>query len=112
MYKRNANPVIAFLMDECEEDPTAYIEKGVFTNRFRKYCDKHGIRPITVTKFGTLLKDQSVIPVTDYRPYVSGAALPRCWLGVRFKDTTPSTPSIVCQTLVSLLREKIVRIVR
>jgi len=33
--------------------------------------------------------------VTDYRPYVSGAALPRCWLGVRFKDTTPSTPSIV-----------------
>ena len=97
MYKRNANPVIAFLMDECEEDPNNYVEKGVFLSRFREYSQKHNMRPITITRFGQLLKDQSVIPLSDYRPYSpTGKALPRCWLGARFKS--PSIPSIVLPT--------------
>jgi hypothetical protein len=99
MYKRNSNPVIAFLMDECEEDPQSYVEKGVFHSRFREYVQIHNIRPITITKFGQLLKDQSVIPLSDYRPESpNGKALPRCWLGVRFKTSTPSIPSIVLPT--------------
>jgi len=98
MYKRNANAVLAFLMDECEEDPEAYVEKGVLLSRFRRYCEKHGIRPITVTRFGNLLKDQSVIPISDYRPHdpTGRVGLPRCWLGLKFKDpSNASIPSIV-----------------
>ena len=97
MYKRNANPVIAFLMDECEEDPGSYVEKGVLLSRFRDYSERHNLRPMTITRFGQLLKDQSVIPLSDYRPdSPTGKALPRCWLGVKFKS--PSTPSIVLPT--------------
>jgi len=98
MYKRNSNPVVAFLMDECEEDPEAYVEKGVLQSRFRRYCEQHGIRPLTVKRFSYLLKDQSVIPISDYRPFITGerVALPRCWLGVRFKDDiVASTESMV-----------------
>jgi len=98
MYKRNANPVVAFLMDECEEAPDSYVEKSVLQSRFRRYCEKHGIRPITVTRFGNLLKDQSVIPISDYRPHdpTGRVGLPRCWLGLKFKDpSNASTPSIV-----------------
>jgi DNA repair photolyase len=92
MYKRNANPVVAFLMDECEEDPEAYIEKGVLQSQFRRYCEKHGIRPITVKRFSSLLIDQSVIPISDYRPHdPTGRGLPRCWLGVRFKDPSKAS---------------------
>ena len=48
-------------------------------------------------RFGQLLKDQSVLPLSDYRPYSpTGKALPRCWLGARFKS--PSIPSIVLPT--------------
>jgi len=98
LYKRNSNPVVAFLMDECEEAPDSYVGKSVLQSRFRRYCEKHGIRPITVTRFGNLLKDQSVIPISDYRPHdpTGRVGLPRCWLGLKFKDpSNASIPSIV-----------------
>ena len=105
MYKRNANPVIAFLMDECEEDPGSYVEKGVFLSRFRDYSARHNLRPMTITRFGQLLKDQSVIPLSDHRPdSPTGKALPRCWLGVKLKS--PSTPSIVLPTPIFPKMEK------
>jgi phage/plasmid-associated DNA primase len=111
MYKRNANPVLAFLMDECDAVSSSYIEKTVFNNRFNDYAKKHGIRPLSPTRFAVLLKDQTEIPVSDYRPHFSGGeAAPRCWLGVRFKEVVykqgqqtdiggpQSTPSILLPT--------------
>jgi hypothetical protein len=98
MYKRNANPVYAFLLEECIYDPDSYIEKGEFYRKFKEYAESHKLRPVSLTKFGQLLKDQSEIPVSDFRPYASGEASPRCWLGVRLKQSTPSivlaTPSL------------------
>jgi hypothetical protein len=95
MYKRNANPVLAFLLDECEPgEATDYIEKTVFYNRFKKYAESHSLRPLSVTKFGELLKDQTEIPVSPFRPWVDRGDRPRCWQGVKFQ----SIPSIVAPT--------------
>jgi len=102
MYKRNANPVYAFLLDECEQgEATDYIEKTLFYNHFKEYAIKHGIRPLSSTKFGELLKDQSEIPVSSFRPWVEYGDRPRCWQGVRFKHRASmcqSIPSIVLPT--------------
>ena len=90
MYKRNANPVFAFLMDECEAgSATDYIEKSVFFDRFNAYVKERNLRPMSVTKFGELLKDQTEIPVTTFRPWVDRGDRPMCWQGVKLK--TPLT---------------------
>lgn len=104
MYKRNANPVLAFLMDECEAEADGYVEKQVFYYRFAEYAKKHNLRPLTMVKFAELLKDQAEIPISSYRPWRAQGDRPHCWLGVRFKDKegqsrqsivlpTPSSPS-------------------
>ncbi|TFH50234.1 MAG: hypothetical protein E4G89_03650 [Methanothrix sp.] len=103
MYKRNANPVFAFLIDECEAGgATDYIEKSVFFDRFNAYAKKHNLRPMSTTKFGELLKDQTEIPVSTFRPWVDRGDRPMCWSGVKFKtpltkkeengEKTPKTP--------------------
>ena len=103
IYKRNANPVFAFLMDECEAgDATDYIEKSVFFDKFNAYVKKHNLRPMSTTKFGELLKDQTEIPVSNFRPWVERGDRPHCWAGVKFKtpltkkeengEKTPKTP--------------------
>jgi P4 family phage/plasmid primase-like protien len=98
MYKRNANPVYAFLIDECEPGgATDYIEKTLFYNKFKEYAETHGLRPLSVTKFGELLKDQTEIPVSTFRPWIEHGHRPMCWQGVKFQST-PSrvkpTPSL------------------
>ena len=90
MYKRNANPVFAFLMDECVAgEATDYIEKSVFFDQFKAYTKKHNLRPMSTTRFGELLKDQTEIPVSNYRPWIERGDRPHCWAGVKFK--TPLT---------------------
>lgn len=85
MYKRNANPVYAFLLDECEPgDATDYIEKTLFYNCFKEYAIDHGIRPLSSKKFSELLKDQTEVPVSSARPG-SGWDRPVCWQGIKFK---------------------------
>ena len=97
MYKRNANPVFAFLLDECEPgEATDYIEKTLFYNAFRDYAQAHGIRPLSSTKFSELLKDQTEVPVTTFRPYIEHGDRPWCWQGVRFKDH-----ATLCQSRLS-----------
>ncbi len=97
MYKRNANPVYAFLLDECEPgEATDYIEKTLFYNRFKDYAQAHGIRPLSSKKFSELLIDQTEVPVTTFRPYIEHGDRPMCWQGVRFKDR-----AIVCQSRMS-----------
>lgn len=86
MYKRNANPVFAFLQDECEYSESDYIEKTQFYRRFTEYLKKHGRPKVSITKFGMLLRDQSEFPIADYRPYSDSGAAARCWFGIRFKD--------------------------
>lgn len=85
MYKRNSNPVYAFLIDECEPgDATDFVEKTMFANRFNEYVRKHNIRPLSGTKFSELLKDQTEIPVSTFRPLI-GSERPMCWQGIKFK---------------------------
>jgi putative DNA primase/helicase len=69
MYKRNANPVLAFLMDACEAAPEDHIEKTILQQRFNEYARKHNIRPLSTTTFAKLLKDQTEIPISDIRPW-------------------------------------------
>jgi putative DNA primase/helicase len=85
MYKRSSNPVLAFLMDECEADDDGMIEKNELYSRYKDYSHKRKLRPVTLTKFGMLLKDQTAIPLSDFRPWIEHGSAPRCWLGVRFK---------------------------
>lgn len=40
---------------------------------------------MSVTKFGELLKDQTEIPVSNFRPWVERGDRPHCWAGVKFK---------------------------
>jgi P4 family phage/plasmid primase-like protien len=92
MYKRNANPVYAFLIDECEPGGvTDCIEKTIFYNRFKDYALKHNIRPLSVTKFGELIKDQTEIPVSNYKPWREYGDRPMCWQGVKFKSHSGET---------------------
>ena len=93
MYKRNANPVFAFLMDECEAGTaTDYIEKSVFFDKFKAYVKDHSLRPMSMTKFVELLKDQTEIPVSNYRPWIERGDRPSCWAGVKFKTPLTKTP--------------------
>ena len=97
MYKRNANPVYAFLIDECEPgEATDYIEKTLFYNAFRNYAQAHGIRPLSSKKFSELLIDQTEVPVSTFRPFVEYGNRPMCWQGVKFKDH-----ATVCQSRMS-----------
>ena len=94
MYKRNSNPVYAFLIDECLPGvSTDIVEKTVFWNRFNKYIKDHNLRPLSTTKFGTLLKDQTEIPVNSYKLWTQSGDRPMCWQGVKFKD--PNLPAFI-----------------
>lgn len=94
MYKRNANPVYAFLLDECEMGKaTDYIEKNIFYSCFKDYATSHGIRPLSSKKFSELLKDQTEVPVSSARPG-SGWDRPLCWQGIKFKDGSKSEEKI------------------
>jgi putative DNA primase/helicase len=94
MYKRNANPVYAFLLDECETGKaTDYIEKNVFYSCFKDYATSHGIRPLSSKKFSELLKDQTEVPVSSARPG-SGWDRPLCWQGIKFKEGSESKKKI------------------
>jgi len=98
MYKRNANPVYAFLLDECEPGAaTDYIEKTLFYNAFRDYAQAHGIRPISSKKFSELLKDQTEVPVSSARPG-TGWDRPHCWQGIKFLNSVTSRKSRVQPT--------------
>jgi putative DNA primase/helicase len=97
MYKRNANPVYAFLLDECEPgEAIDYIEKTLFYNAFRDYAQAHGIRPLSSKKFSELLIDQTEVPVSTFRPYIEHGNRPMCWQGVKFKGR-----ATVCQSRMS-----------
>ncbi len=99
MYKRNANPVYAFLLDECEPGAaTDYIEKTLFYNVFKDYAKDHGIRPLSGKKFSELLKDQTEIPVSTFRPYIERADRPMCWQGIKFSTKGQSRMSRVLPT--------------
>jgi P4 family phage/plasmid primase-like protien len=106
MYKRNANPVLAFLMDECEAAPEEHVEKTILQHRFNEYAKKHNIRPLSTTAFAKLLKDQTEIPISDFRPWVENRSEPRAWLGLRFKSSVqtkfPTAPSLSTQSAPAL----------
>lgn len=112
MYKRNANPVLAFLMDECEADTSSYIEKQVFFNRFTEYARARNLRPLTMSKFAELLKDQTEIPISSFRPWIAYGDRPHCWLGARFKEKQSRqsrvlpTPTFSPEEVVDLRRRE------
>ena len=98
MYKRNANPVYAFILDECEPgEATDYIEKTLFYNRFKEYAIEHCIRPLSSKKFSELLKDQTEVPVSSARPG-GGFDRPTCWQGIKFSTSVTSRKSRVKPT--------------
>lgn len=86
MYKRNANPVYAFLMDECEESYEDYIVKEELYQEYKKYAIKNNLRALSLTKFTQLLKDQTLIAVSDYRLWENGKSGSRAWMGIRLRQ--------------------------
>lgn len=86
MYKRNANPVYAFLMDEYEESYEDYIVKEELYQEYKKYAIKNNLRALSLTKFTQLLKDQTLIAVSDYRLWENGKSGSRAWMGIRLRQ--------------------------
>lgn len=84
LYKRLSEPVVAFLLDECMADFDESVEKTVFYNAFKRYSEIHDLKPMSQSKFWKALKDQSEIPVSDYRPEGNQ---PRHIRGVRLKPS-------------------------
>ncbi len=86
MYKRNSNPVLAFLLDKCDVGSAAdVIEKGVMWKAFNEYIAAKNLRPLSTTLFGELIKDQTVMPVSSIKPWNNGQDRAMCWQGVKFK---------------------------
>jgi len=83
IYRRKSNPVIAFLEDCCEEFPEGYTTKAQLINAYNKWAKTHGIPPAKSKKsFGSIIADQSIIPVDDFRASINGDR-PEAWRGIR-----------------------------
>lgn len=68
MYKRLSEPVVAFLLDECIEEPEAYVYKGDLYAAYKRYALKNHTNVMSAKKFWVGMKDQSEIACFDYRP--------------------------------------------
>lgn len=83
IYQRKSNPVIAFLEDCCEECPEGYTTKTDLINAYNKWAKTQGIPPAKSKKsFGSIIADQSIIPVDDFRASINGDR-PEAWRGIR-----------------------------
>ncbi len=94
MYEIISNPVVAFMtkikegsnsnIEVCDD---GYIDRKDAYAEFGEFCQRKGIIAANQVQFNRLMREQTVIPVTDYRPWIpNGKDRPHCWSGIRKKD--------------------------
>lgn len=84
IYRRNSEPIIAFLEDRCEVSD-GYVVKSELVEAYNQYAKKMRL-PIASSKkaFGKTMIDQTVIPVDTMYPSVNGRQV-EAWRGIRLK---------------------------
>jgi putative DNA primase/helicase len=85
IYRRNCEPVIAFLEDRCEVFE-GYVVKSDLVKAYNEYAKQNGL-PVAPSKkaFGTTMIDQTVIPVETTYPSVNGKQV-EAWAGIKLKQ--------------------------
>jgi putative DNA primase/helicase len=83
-YKRNCEPVIAFLEERCEVSD-GYVVKSKLVEAYNEYAKEMNL-PMAASKkkFGTTMKDQTAIPVETTCPLVNGKQV-EAWSGINLK---------------------------
>jgi putative DNA primase/helicase len=83
-YKRNCEPVIAFLEERCEV-AEGYVVKSKLIDAYNKYAKQMNL-PLATSKkaFGTAMKDQIVIPIETTYPSVNGKQV-EAWGGISLR---------------------------
>jgi putative DNA primase/helicase len=84
LYRRASDPLVAFLEDCCEPFD-GYVIKDDLVTAYNDYAKKNGLPPASSKKsFGQYMKDQTIIPVSEYFPSVKDRR-PEAWYGIRLK---------------------------
>jgi putative DNA primase/helicase len=85
IYRRNCEPVIAFLEDRCEVFE-GYVIKSDLIQAYNEYAKQKGL-PVAPSKkaFGTTMMDQTVMPVETTYPSVNGKQV-EAWAGITLKE--------------------------
>lgn len=93
IYRRNSDPVIAFLVDMCEISE-GYVVKSELVKAYNKYAMQMGL-PVVASKkaFGMTMMDQTVIPVETSNPSVNGKQV-EAWVGIKLKGSDTFQPNI------------------
>jgi P4 family phage/plasmid primase-like protien len=100
MYEIISNPAVAFMTEireggnsNIEISENGYIDRKDAYAEFGEFCQRKGIIAANPVQFNRLLREQTVIPVTDYRPWIPGGKdRPHCWLGIRKKVEEKADP--------------------
>ena len=84
-YKRESNPVLAFLEDCCEASDTDYIIKADLIKAFNRWASTHKHPPASSKNaFGRIMTDQTIIPVDSCQPKVEDRQV-EAWAGIKYK---------------------------
>jgi len=97
LYKRESNPIYAFLEDLYEPSDIGYVIKSDLLKAYIAWAKKHGkIPPKSAVAFGSIIKNNSFIPVDGIQVDVTTKKEKKqatrifkdAWLGIRRKKTT------------------------
>lgn len=84
-YRRESNPVLAFLEDCCEASDTGYVTKADLIGAFNRWASIHKHPPAASKKaFGSIMQDQTVLPVDSCQPKVGDRQV-EAWAGIKLK---------------------------
>ncbi len=85
LFKRQTNPVSAFLEDRCCASDNG-IPKGGLIKEYNDWAKANNLPPASsMQAFGGMMKDQTVIPVSTYFPMIGNKQI-ESWSGISLKD--------------------------
>ncbi|GAB6099278.1 hypothetical protein JCM16358_11570 [Halanaerocella petrolearia] len=86
-YIAEANSVVAFLKETCEETPDEYITKEKLYQEFKDWSEKNGYRKMTKKTFGKRVAKNPIIKVGQDLKFLGGKTT-RIWTNIdlKFKD--------------------------
>lgn len=89
-WKRESEPVYAFLEDCYEYDASCSISKQDLYKHFKEYAEKHELKPMSINSFNKSIDNQDCIAIEDFRPGTTGNQI-RSWLGLKKKGGKQTT---------------------
>ncbi|MFW6130542.1 MAG: phage/plasmid primase, P4 family [Atribacterota bacterium] len=84
MWIRKSNSVMAFCMDEIEEEYDAFITKKQFRKKYVEYCKKHKIQVKSDYVIKRTLSE--MFGASEDRKDVFGSGFERVWEGIKWKN--------------------------